>query len=65
MTMAVLTAQPLRCMECEHRWSEKIIANVPVRAWTAHVKSLHCPSCGAVWNRLAFQRQEEPEDTLP
>lgn len=65
MTMAVLIVQSLRCMQCEHEWREKIIGNVPVNVWTAHVKSLRCPNCGAVWNRLAFREAQEPEGTLP
>lgn len=51
---AALVDQTLRCSKCEHTWREKIIYGVPIAVWSAHVKSLRCPKCGADWHLLCF-----------
>ena len=58
---AILMPQLLRCIACEHEWRERLIYNVAISVWAAHVKNLHCPSCGANWRRLAFKAEASPE----
>lgn len=62
----IVSLQAMRCLECEHEWRAPLISNVPIDTWTAHVKSMSCPTCAAAWNRLAFRREEAAEEeTLP
>ena len=59
---AILADQLLLCLACKHEWTEKIIYNVGVAVWVAHVRSLACPVCGANSERLAFKTPEPPGD---
>lgn len=38
---------PCRCKKCGHDWDDWIPVGVPVATWLAHVRTLHCPLCGA------------------
>lgn len=46
---------PLLCDFCHHEWEGEILQSVAVTAWVAHVKSIHCPKCGANWKRIRFK----------
>ena len=49
------------CLACGHRWTGKLLNNVPVKAWVAYVRSLRCPDCCAGSKKIAIQTKEGPE----
>lgn len=51
---------PVVC-KCGHKWKIKLIANVAVKVWVAHVKSQYCPACGANYHKIAFVTQPSNE----
>jgi Bacterial RNA polymerase, alpha chain C terminal domain len=60
MNGAVLAEQDMVCQHCGHQWPERLIYNVRVSVWSAHVQTLTCPKCCAGWEHLAFRNGPRP-----
>jgi len=37
----------LACKACRYSWDDWQPTNVAIETWAAHVKTYHCPHCGA------------------
>jgi hypothetical protein len=46
---------PVRCLKCEHEWTETTLTGVRVSVWIKHVRTLVCPECGASWRKIALR----------
>jgi len=59
------TWEPLwcSCKACGHWWDDWQPCMVPVATWAAHIKTLHCPACGA--NRRKVMLRTKPLDQRP
>lgn len=51
---------PMKCIACNHTWTQECLQDVAIPIWTAHIKTIHCPKCNAPWKKLAFVIQPEP-----
>jgi hypothetical protein len=60
--LPILAEHEIACLDCGLIWAEKLIYAVVVDVWTAHVKSLRCPDCGAGYRRIAFWVPEEKRE---
>ena len=45
----------LACRQCGHTWDDWQPQSVPLKTWTAHVKTYRCPHCGAASSSLLLR----------
>lgn len=55
-----IQTQSLHCVSCQHEWLGEMLVEADVRAVTALMKTVYCPSCGADWKKVAFGRGRVP-----
>ncbi|MDE2107158.1 MAG: hypothetical protein KGL39_58675, partial [Patescibacteria group bacterium] len=48
--------QTVTCGKCAHEWRAELLAEVPVHLFTAALKEVSCPNCGAGWRNVQFGR---------
>jgi hypothetical protein len=56
-----IAATPLACLACRHEWTGETVQDAPAEVWTAAVRVLRCPACGARWHAIAFRTPREDE----
>ena len=51
---------PVHCIKCSHEWVAQVVEDAPVAVWTASIKAIQCPACGAVSKQIALGRGHVP-----
>ena len=46
----------VHCLDCKHKWLADTVLDAPIEVWSASVRALSCPACGAGPKRIAFGR---------
>jgi hypothetical protein len=45
---------------CGHAWDDWQPSHVPIDTWIAHIKTLHCPACGAGYKSRMLLLRDKP-----
>ena len=49
------------CLDCAREWLADTVLDAPIEVWSASVRALSCPACGAGPRRIAFGRGDVPD----
>lgn len=49
----------LYCKKCDAIWDQDTLCHVPIPVWLCHIKTIHCPRCGADWKQISFVTNED------
>jgi len=52
----------LECRGCSHTWDDWQPNNCPITTWAGHVKTYHCPKCGAAGKGAILLRVKPLEE---